>query len=234
MRPDQEFAVDDQHHRHALDTSGREPTGNFFPQQGRDLVTDDAVEDTASLLGIDHVHVDRTGILERPFDGLLGHLVEDDSLEPLRRQAQFLGQVPGDRLTLTVEVGRQPDVIGLLGNLLQLADGLLLAVNRDVDRLEVVVEIDPGNRQVHSCRIATRKITDVTHRRLDLEPRAEVLVDRLRLGRRLDNHQVPPTVTARGCGSASLGGRLLGSRLLLGRLVGGGFRHESFSVVGTS
>ena len=191
MSPDQLLTVDNQHHRHALDPPGRESSGDLLPQQRRDLVADDAVENASSLLRVDHVHVDRARRLEGAVDGLLGHRVEDHPLEPLRRQVQFLGQVPGNRLALAVQVRRQPDVFARLGHLLEFPDHLLLAVDRDVERSEVVVEIDAGDRQVHPLGIASGQIADVSHRRLDLVLRTQVLVDRLRLGRRFDDHQVP-------------------------------------------
>jgi hypothetical protein len=55
---------------------------------------------------------------------LLGDLVEDDALRLL--QSRRLLDMPGDSLALAVGVGREIDLVGLLGRLLYLLDDLAL------------------------------------------------------------------------------------------------------------
>jgi hypothetical protein len=56
--------------------------------------------------------------------------------------ADGLAQVPGDRLSLSVQVGREIDVVGFGGELAQLGDNLLLARQDLVMRLPAVLGID--------------------------------------------------------------------------------------------
>jgi len=89
-------------------------------------------------------------------------------------------EMPGDRLALAVQVGRQVDVLAGLGQLLELVDDLVAALEDLVlgdKRLEVDAHALAG------------QVAHVPHRRLHDEAVAEVLVDRLRLGGRFDDHQ---------------------------------------------
>ena len=55
----------------------------------------------------------------------LGDLVEEDPRDLASvGAAELLGEVPGDGLALAVGVGRQEDVVGLLGGLLELVEDL--------------------------------------------------------------------------------------------------------------
>jgi len=53
-----------------------------------------------------------------------------------------LGDVPGDRLALAVEVGREPDVVGDLDRLRDLRELLASVIGDDIFRREVVVDVD--------------------------------------------------------------------------------------------
>ena len=61
-------------------------------------------------------------------DSRLCNLVEHDAVGLLLIQSQHLAEVPGDGLSLTVFIGRQPHLLGLLGLLLQFADQFFLLV----------------------------------------------------------------------------------------------------------
>ena len=144
--------------------------------------------------------------------------------------ADLLRQVPGDRLAFAIGVGRQVDDVDGLRRLLDLGDDLALAADDHVLGREVVLDVD--------AHLRLRQIHDVADRRLHGEAGAEVLLDGLGLGRRLDDDQrrlaAPPLrrLSARLL-PASRGFRLdglpasrrrrlllwqgLGGRLLLGR-----------------
>ena len=89
--------------------------------------------------------------------------------------------MPGNGLALAVKVCRQVELVALFGRRLQLRDDALLARHDVVGRLEVVLDID-----IQTLR---GQIADVAHRGLDLVIRAQVLIDRLGLGGRLDDDQ---------------------------------------------
>ena len=54
---------------------------NSLPKQRRKLVSYDTVEDTARLLRVNEIDVDRAGLLDRRLDRSLGDLVEGYSLD---------------------------------------------------------------------------------------------------------------------------------------------------------
>ena len=78
-------------------------------------------------------------------DGGLGDLVED---HPADRDLRLerLEQVPGDRLALAVGVGGEVELVGVLEQALELGDLGLLVRADDVERLEVVVDVDAEPR----------------------------------------------------------------------------------------
>ena len=102
-------------------------------------------------------------------------------------RARRLDQVPGDRLPLAVGVGRQVDLARLLDALLELLDELGLVPRHQVLRREVVVDVDPER--------ALGQVADVAHRGLHGVAAAQILADRPRLGRRLDDDQPAATWT---------------------------------------
>ena len=123
------FALADDPQSNRLHPSGGETPPDLLPQQVRDLVADEPVDDAARLLRVDPAAVDLAGLLHRREHGLLGDLVEADALELrlARSGLQGLLEVPGDGLALAVGVGREVDVVGRLRRLLQLVDRLFLA-----------------------------------------------------------------------------------------------------------
>ena len=134
--------------------------------------------------------------LERALDRRLRDLVED---HPLHRhlRLQHLDEVPGDRLALAVFVGREQELVGLRELAAQVGDDRLLLRVDDVERLEVVVDVDAEARprllllRRRNLGGAVRQVADVADRGLDHVVLAEVARDRLRLGGRLDDHERP-------------------------------------------
>ena len=92
-----------------------------------------------------------------------------------------LGQMPGDRLSLAVQVCRQVERVGGLGGGLERCDHFFSSGHHLVGRLEIVFDID--------IDAFAGQVADVPHRGLDLKAGAKVLIDRLGLGRRFDNYQ---------------------------------------------
>ena len=95
---------------------------------------------------------------------------------------QDLGDVPRDRFAFAVQVGREVERIGFRGGLRDRIDVLFVAVDDLVVHREVVIDVDGA--------FLRHEIAHVPVGRQHLEVLAEVLVDRLRLGGRLDDEQI--------------------------------------------
>ena len=117
------------------------PRADAAERDVRHLVADEAVEDPATLLRLDQLHVEVAPVLDRLLDRVAGDLVEH---HPLHRHVRLehLEQVPRDGLALAVLVGREVELARVLQRRLELGDDVLLVVGDDVDRREVVVDVD--------------------------------------------------------------------------------------------
>src|SRR5712664_3061546 len=165
-----------------LHAARREPAAHLVPEQRRELVADQPVEDAARLLRVEAVAVELAGLLERFEDRLLRDLVEQHAVDVLPPRAELLRDVPGDGFALAVGVGRQVDVLLVLGGLLDVLEHLRLALDDVVLGREVALDVDPELRlgQVHH----------VADGGLHLVVPPEVLAERLGFGRRLDDDEV--------------------------------------------
>src|SRR5207244_13656920 len=105
------LALTDDAHGDRLHAARREPAAHLVPEQRRELVADQPVEDAARLLRVEAVSVELAGLLERFEDRLLRDLVEQHAMDVLPPRAELLRNVPGDGLALAVGVGRQVDVL---------------------------------------------------------------------------------------------------------------------------
>ena len=194
---DLSLAIDHEPDRNALDSARREATPDLAGNQRTELVADQPVDHPAGLLGVDKVQIDRARVRERVVDRALGDLVEGDAPDLCVGQSGVLGDVPGDRLALTVEIGRQPDLVGVTGLVresLELATPILEGL---VARREVVVEVDAERlgRQVPDMAVAGEHPVSGS----------KVALNGLRLGGRLDDHQIV-TSAAGGAGAGHRSG----------------------------
>ena len=104
-------------------------------------------------------------------------------------------QVPRDGLALAVLVSGEVELVGVLEQRLELGDLLLLVGWHDVERLEVVVDVDAEPRPRLSAvlfrdfRRLVGHVANVADARLDHVPLAEVAGDGPGLGRGLHDHQ---------------------------------------------
>ncbi len=180
------LSLHDHAQRHGLDTAGGEAPADLARQERAERVPDEAVDDPPGLLRVDKVLVDVAGVGERLPDRAFGDLVERHAPGLGRRDVGRLGHVPGDRLTLTVKVGREEDIVGALRGLLDGGHLLATVVGNDILGREVVVDVDA---ELALARVLGQ-IPDVAVRGEDLVVRSEVALDRPRLGGRLHDHEV--------------------------------------------
>src|SRR5262249_61650715 len=87
------LGVDDEAPRDRLYAPGGEPALDLLPQERRQTVADETIEDAAGLLGVDLLEVDLAGTIEGRLDRPLGDLVERDAVDLLLGERQLLGQV---------------------------------------------------------------------------------------------------------------------------------------------
>ena len=112
--------------------------------------------------------------------GVLGNLVEHDALGLGLVEAERLGKVPGNGLSLAVFIGSQPDGVGLVGKLLEFVHDVLLLRGYDVFRLEMVGDV--------YAEALFLQVTDVPEAGFDHKPVSEILLNCFRLCGRLDYH----------------------------------------------
>src|SRR5260370_32824244 len=109
------LALDDYPQRHRLDPSGADSALDLVPQQRAYLVPYQPVEHPARLLSVEQVVIELLRIRDRRAHRALGYLMEQDPADGALDLSELVGDVPGDRFALAVGVGRQVDVVGLLG-----------------------------------------------------------------------------------------------------------------------
>ena len=183
-----------QAHRHRLHPAGGEPPGHLLPEERREGVAHEAIEDAARLLGVHQLHVELARVLQGAADRLLGDLVEDHAPHG-HLGVEQLAQVPADALPLPILVRGQQEAIGALEGVLELLDHLFLVLRHHVERSEVVggvhAEVRPllallGHRDLAGV---VRQIAHVAHRGLHPEFLGQEGADGAGLGGAFDDHQ---------------------------------------------
>ena len=183
---DRPFALNDEAERHRLHPSRRQLRLNQTREERREPVTNQAIEDSARLLGIHQVKVDGARVGKGFEDGPFGNLTEGDPMAVYFGNSEGLGHMPGDRLPLAVKVRCEPNRSCLLGGTSDVIKALLLVFNDLVDRCEAVLHID---RHAPLLRL----LGEVPNMPIGGEHGvigAEISFNRLGLGRRLDDNEV--------------------------------------------
>lgn len=209
--------LDDETGGHRLDAARRQLRHDLLPQDRRDLVAVEAVEDAAGLLRVDHALVQLARVGDGVADRVLGDLVEDHAVDGDLGLEDFL-EVPRDGLALAVLISGEEELVGFGQQLLELPDLSLLVRIHHIDRLEIVLDVhaettDLAGVLVGNLGRAAGEVADVPDARLDDVSRAEVALDRLRLGRGLDDDESAAAL----CGLASRGQLGSSLRSALGR-----------------
>lgn len=126
--------------RDGLHAPAESPEWDALAQQGRKFVADQAVQHTARLLCVHEVVIDLARVFERVFDRRRRNFVEFDAVRPVG-ELENVFQMPRNRLTLAVRVGRKIDARRLRRFVGKPFDDLLFIGVDDVTRLEVVVDV---------------------------------------------------------------------------------------------
>ena len=185
-REDLALALDDEPNGDRLDAAGRQAAADLARQQRAQRVADEPIDDPPGLLGVDEVHVDVARVGERLADRGFGDLVERDPAGLVARDRGRLGDVPGDRLALAVEVGGEEDRVGAAGGLRDVRDLLAPVVRDHVFGLEVVVDV---HAELALARVFGQ-VADMAVARQDPVIVTEIALDGAGLGRGFNDDEV--------------------------------------------
>ena len=180
--PDFLFPIHHHAGGHRLNTAGGKAGLDLAPEEGRQLIAHNPIQNPAGLLGVDQILVNAAGVLDALGDHLFGDLVEGNPLGLLIVQLQQLLQMPGDGLALPVRVRGQIDGLGGLGFFFQFADQFLFIPDGDIPGLKAVLNIH--------AHLALGQIPQVAHGGGHLIVAAQIFFNGFGFRRRLDDHQV--------------------------------------------
>ena len=174
------FSVDDEAKGDALYPPCAQAEGELAPDQGGDVVSHDSVEHPSTALRVVQVLVELARVADPVLDALLRDLVELDALGRLLGRFELLGDVPRNGLSLAVGVGGEQNFVDVFRRLFQLLQDLFFAWNDLVRLLKALLDIDAE---------LLGEVLDVSLGCDDVEPRPQVLLDRLGLRGRLDDDE---------------------------------------------
>ena len=210
---DFEFAVAHKAQCDGLHAAGGASPGQLAPEHRRKGKTDKVIQRTAGEVGVHQGAVDLAWMFHRLAHRLLGDGVEHHALDFLVFERldffEHLEHVPGDRFTFAIRVGGEDELVGTLQGAGDIIHPLLRLWIDLPKHAEIVVRIDRA--------VFWGEVPNVAKRGQDLIAGAEVLIDRLRLGRQLDYDNIhgnpvsyPPVLLRFKAESALLPARNMG------------------------
>ena len=176
------FSVHDDAQRYGLDTPRGKSSADFLRDKGTELIAHQPVENPPRLLRVDPVDVDAARMAHTVLHTCFGDLIELHSLAIILGQPENVREVPRNRLSLAVGVGREINIVAFFGKSLQLLDELFLALDDIILRRKMVFDVHAETR--------LRQIAHVSHGRNYLEIATEIFFDCFGFGRRLHNNQI--------------------------------------------
>ena len=183
---DLQLAVADQPQRDRLHPAGRARARQFSPEHRREREANEIIERAAGEIGIDQCTIDLARMLHCLGHRLLGDGVEHHALDLLVLERllflQHLEHVPGDRFAFTIRVGGEDQLVGTLERACDVVQALVRLGVDLPEHAEIVLGIDRA--------ILGGQVADVAKGGQHLVAGAEVFIDCLRLGRRLDHDNI--------------------------------------------
>ena len=125
-----------------LNTSCGKTALNLGPHNGGNAVAYNTVDDTSCLLSINKIHINLSGMLQGFLYGILGDLIESDSVTFFISESKGCLKMPADCLSFTVRVRCEINVIRLLNFLSQRSKYFALSSYSNVFRLEIIIDIN--------------------------------------------------------------------------------------------
>ena len=188
------FPGDHEARGHRLHAPRRQGGADLAPQEGRDLVAVEAVEDAAGLLRVHEVGVQVARVLQGALDRFLRDFVEHHAAHGNLR-LQDLQEVPRDGLTLAVLISCQIEFVALLEELLEFGDLFLLVRVHHVVGRETVVHVDGEAAEGPLLHVlgqlgGLREVADVADGGRHVVVGTQVSLDGGCLRRRLHDHEL--------------------------------------------
>ena len=188
------FPGDHEARGHRLHAAGRQGGADFAPQEGRDLVAVEAVEDAAGLLRVDEVRVQVARVLQGALDRFLRDFVEHHAANGHLR-LQDLEEVPRDGFTLAVLIGCEEEFVGLLQELPQFGDLFLLVRVHHVIGFKAIIHVDSEAAERPFFHVfgqfgGLREVTDVADGGGHVVVGTQVSLDGGCFRRRLHDHEL--------------------------------------------
>ena len=188
------FPGDHEARGHRLHAAGGQGRADLAPQEGRDLVAVEAVEDAAGLLSIHEGRVQVARVLQGALDRFLRDFVEHHAAHGNLR-LQDLQEVPRDGLTLAVLISCQIEFVALLEELLEFGDLFLLVRVHHVVGRETVIHVDGEAAERPLLHVlgqlgGLREVADVADGGGHVVVGTQVSLDGGCLRRRLHDHEL--------------------------------------------
>ena len=128
-RLDLAFPFNDEAQSYGLHPARGQAAAHLVPQQRRDLITHDAIEDASRLLCVDKIAIDIPGMFKGVVHRLGGNFIKRYATNrvALGETAQLIFKMRCDRFSFTVRVRSEINNSRSLGQLLQPVDDLFLS-----------------------------------------------------------------------------------------------------------
>ena len=182
-RADFVFALTNQTQSRALYAACAQTAADFFPQQWREVETDQIVQSATGLLRIDQIHFDFARMGNRIEHGVFGDFVEHDTLRLDVFQAAFgfedFQKMPRNGFAFPIRVGCEVDVFSFFGTGNDGIDVFAVAADQLVFHGKAIVGID--------CSAFRNQIADVAVRRQDFKITAQIFFQGFGFGRGFDD-----------------------------------------------
>ena len=169
------FAIHHQPSGHRLHTACGQAPSNLFPQQRRQLIAHNAVQNAPGLLGIHQILVNGPWILNTGVYHILCDLIKCNTMYLILVQIQQVFQVPRNCLSLTVRVSCQIHALNLFSGFSEIGNYGFLALQRHILGLKIVIDI--------YTHFAFGQVPQMAHAGLYLIIRAQIFSYGLRLCR---------------------------------------------------
>lgn len=137
------FSVNDEAQGHRLNPPCRQPPLDFGPQEGRDFIAHQSIEDAAGLLGVKERSAQIRGVRQGLAYGPRRDFVEPDALEIGIGVADQFRHVPGNGLAFSIRIWGEIHNTRLLGSSAQFLHDLRLPRDDLVVGYESVLFVHP-------------------------------------------------------------------------------------------
>ena len=149
------FALNDDSCRNGLNSTCGKTALYVLPKKRRELVAHDSVKNSSCLLSIYNVHIDLTRLLYCRLNHALCDFVERYSHCLFKRNTKHVCKMPSNRLTLTVRVSCEEDLVCCLCFLLDFLDKVALTSYVNIMSLEILLDVN--------THAGLRKVANVTN-----------------------------------------------------------------------